>query len=226
MKTAMIFSAGRGERLRPLTDTCPKPLCKIQGIPLIDYHMKHLAAAGFQKIVVNLAHLGGEIRAHLGNGARFGVNVIYSPEPPGALETGGGIINALGLLDDDAFVTVNADIYTDYSFQNLHCPPQRLAHLVLVPKPDDFARADFGLSAEGQLSNENRLYTFTGIACYRSAFFADLKPGRFSITPHLRQQADKNCVSAEIYRGGRWIDIGSPARLQAAQTFMNDAFKT
>jgi MurNAc alpha-1-phosphate uridylyltransferase len=220
MKTALIFAAGRGERLRPITDTCPKPLCKIQGTPLIEHHIKHLAAAGFQKIVVNICHLGGEIRTHLGNGSRFGVDLLYSPEPPGALETGGGVMNAQRLLGNEAFVTVNADICTDYPFQNLRFPSKSLAHLILVPKPDDFSEADFGISSESYLSNENRKYTFTGIACYRPEFFTNLKPGRFSITPHIRHQADKKTVSAEVYLG-RWIDIGTHERLEAAQAVSN-----
>lgn len=215
MKTAMIFAAGRGERLKPLTDTCPKALCKVRGIPLIEYHIQRLAEAGFQTIVINIAHLGSMIRDYVGNGSRWNINILYSPEPPGALETGGGLLNARPLLGDTPFVTVNADIMTDYDFSHLSLPQERFAHLILVKRPAYYAHADFGLSEHGLLSLQNKQYTFSGIACYNPRLFDTLKPGRFSITPILKQQIANEKVSAEVYHGN-WIDIGSQKRLTAA----------
>ncbi len=220
MKTAMIFAAGRGERLKPLTDTCPKALCKVRGTPLIEYHIQHLAAAGFNTIIINIAYLGGMIRDYLGNGSRWNINILYSPEPPGALETGGALVNARHLLGDEPFVTVNADIVTDYDFSRLLLPKERLAHLILVNQPPYYSHADFGLSKNGLLSLENKHYTFSGIACYGPDIFDALKPGRFSITPVIKQQIEHQRVSGEIY-SGQWIDIGSPERLEAASKLVS-----
>ena len=212
MKTAMILAAGRGERLKPLTDTLPKALCKIHGIPLIEYHVNHLAAAGFKTIVINHAYLGSEIRNRLKNGARWNINIIYSAEPPGGLETGGGIVNALQQLGDEPFVTVNADIFTDFDFSTLSLAEQHLAHLVLVKQPSYYTHADFGLSKEGLLSNHEKQFTFSGIACYRPELLTNVQPGRFSITPIIRQAADDQRVSCNIHQG-YWNDIGTPERL-------------
>ena len=211
----MIFAAGRGERLKPLTDACPKALCTVRGTPLIEYHIQHLADAGFNTIVINIAHLGSMIRDYLGNGSRWNINILYSPEPPGALETGGALVNARHLLGDERFVTVNADIVTDYDFSKLSLPKESIAHLVLVNQPSYYAHADFGLSENGLLSLENKHYTFSGIACYSPRIFDNLKPGRFSITPVIKQQIENQRVSREIY-SGQWIDIGSPERLESA----------
>lgn len=216
MKTAMILAAGRGERLRPLTDTQPKALCCIHDIPIIEYHIQHLAQAGFTKIIINHAYLGEKIRQHLKNGDRWNVQIIYSPEPPGGLETGGGIVNALKLLGDEPFITVNADIVTDYDFSTLKLPNDQNAHLVLVNPPLYRTHFDFGLSNSGFVDNNNKKYLFSGIACYHPKLFISLKPGRFSITPLLRQLATENQLSGEIYLG-RWIDIGSPEQLKNAR---------
>lgn len=215
MKTALIFAAGRGERLKPLTDTCPKALCRIQGIPLIEYHVKHLSLAGFQTIIINHAYLGDMIRSHLGNGTRWNVNIHYSPEPPGALETGGALFNARQLIGNAPFVTVNADIITDYPFSTLSLPKNRIAHLVLVPQPAYYAHADFDLTTDGLLSLDEPQWTFSGIACYHPQLLHHLKPGRFSITPIIKQQSRLQQVSAELYHG-EWIDIGTPERLKRA----------
>jgi MurNAc alpha-1-phosphate uridylyltransferase len=215
MNTAMIFAAGRGERLKPLTDTCPKAMCKIHNIPLIEYHVQHLAAAGIENIIINHAHLGDMIRKHLGNGERWHVNILYSPEPPGALETGGAIINARHLLGDKPFITVNADIFTDFDFATLSVPKDKLAHLILVNQPSYYAHADFGLKKNGELSLDNKQYTFAGIACYHPAFFTPLSPGRFSVTPHIKKRIPHHQISGTVFNG-TWIDIGSPERLQLA----------
>lgn len=219
MNTAMILAAGRGERLRPFTDLTPKALCTVQNIPLIEYHVANLATAGFNRLVINHAWLGGQIRQHLGNGARWSVEIYYAPEPPGGLETGGGIVNALPLLGDKPFLTVNADIFTDYDFKTLRNtnfqPENSLAHLILINKPDYCQTGDFGLSSTGIIDNNNRRYIFSGLACYRPELFLNLEPGRYSITPMLRQLAMEGQASGTIYTG-KWVDIGSPERLRLA----------
>ena len=213
MKTAMILAAGRGERLRPLTDVTPKALSKVHGIPLIEHHVINLARAGFNHIIINHAYLGGQIRQHLGNGTRFGIDIVYSPEPPGALETGGGIVNARPLLGDAPFVTVNADIYTDYDFKELALPSNSLAHFILVNKPSYSGQGDFGLSANGLLNNDQKDFTFSGIACYQPAFFEHLKPGRYSVIPMIRQCITASRVTGTLF-SGHWADIGTMERLQ------------
>jgi len=212
MKTAMIFAAGRGERLRPITDFIPKALCKINNIPLIEYHVENLSKAGFERLVINHAHLGGQIRQYLGNGSRFGIEICYSPEPPGALETLGGIINALPLLGKEPFLTVNADIFTDYNFANLKLPAKSLLHLVLVEKPSYNQYGDFGLTKSAYINNLDKTYTFSGIACYHQELFKDIKLIRSSITPLLRQMALNHKATGEIYKG-TWFDIGTEDRL-------------
>lgn len=215
MKTAMILAAGRGERLRPITDLLPKALCTVHGIPLIEYHVANLARAGFERLIINHAHLGGQIRQHLGDGTRWGVEICYSPEPPGGLETGGGILNALPLLGDQPFLTVNADIFTDYDFASLELPIKSLVHLVLLKKPAYIAEGDFGLSESGLLDNMNKQYTFLGIACYRPELFREMKPGRYSVIPLLRQLVGNKQASGEVYQG-KWFDIGSAVQLEMA----------
>jgi MurNAc alpha-1-phosphate uridylyltransferase len=213
MKTAFIFAAGRGERLRPLTDLRPKPLCTIHGIPLIEYHVKRLALAGFEHLIINHAYLGGQIRHYLGTGNRFGVKISYSPEPPGALETGGGIVNALELIGDKPFLSVNADIYTDIDFATLALPIQSLAHLILINTPSYFSHSDFGLRAPNLLDNEHKQYTYSGIAYYDPVLFVNQPYGRYSIVPILRELAAQQKATAEVYNG-QWFDIGTPARLR------------
>lgn len=212
MKTAMILAAGRGERLKPLTDSVPKALTKVRGVPLIEHHIQKLAQAKFQRIIINHAYLGGQIRHYLGDGARFGVNIIYSPEPPGGLETGGGIVQAKALLGEEPFITVNADIFTDYDFSCLKLPSKRLAHFILVNKPSDSTTGDFGLSAEGLLCNQPKTFTFSGIACYHPALLQGLPLGRYSIIPTVRQYVDLQQITGDIYTGN-WMDIGTMQRL-------------
>ena len=215
MKTAFIFAAGRGERLKPITDTKPKSLCTVHGIPLIEYHIKHLALAGFEHIIINHAYLGSQIRDYVGHGERFDVRISYAPEPPGALETGGAIVNALDLLGTEPFLTVNADIFTDYDFARLQLPVNSLAHIVLIKTPSYLSHSDFGLSEPNILENENKQYTFAGIAYYSPALFMNAKPGRYSLAPILRELASDKKATAEIYTG-QWFDIGTPHRLRLA----------
>jgi MurNAc alpha-1-phosphate uridylyltransferase len=208
---AMILAAGRGERMRPLTDETPKPLIEVGGSPVIVHLIQALAKAGLCDIVINYAHLGERIVERLGDGGNLGVNIRYSPETSGALETGGGIYNALPLLDGDPFVVINGDVWTDYPFAHL---PRRLsgvAHLVLVDNPPhhivgDFALQDTRVSAEGSPK-----LTFSGIGVYARALFQDCRPGKFRLVPLLKRAMHTGLVSGEHYSGG-WVDVGTDER--------------
>lgn len=209
---AMILAAGRGERLRPLTDACPKPLLVAGGRRLIEYRILDLVQAGVTDIVINYAWLGEQIVEALGNGERYGARIRYSPEPAAGLETGGGIRQALPLLGADPFIVVNADIWTDYPFAQLPPAPAGLAHLVLVDNPEHHPGGDFRL-AEGKATAEGgpRL-TFSGIGVYRPELFANTPADRFPLAPLLIQTIAKGEVSAEHYQGS-WMDIGTRERL-------------
>jgi len=208
----LILAAGRGERMRPLTDHTPKPLLTAGGRPLIEYHLDALARAGLRDVVVNLAHLGDRIRAALGNGARYGLRIRYSDEGEQALETGGGIMRALDLLDDAPFAVVNADVYTDYPYAGLPAAPPGLAHLVLVDNPVHHAQGDFALDHGMVRSAGEARFTYSGIGVYRPALFDGCLPGVFPLAPVLRGAMDAGQVSGEHY-GGRWVDVGTPERL-------------
>ncbi len=210
---AMILAAGRGERLRPLTDRTPKPLLEIRGKPLIQYHIERLAHAGIVEIVINLAWLGPMIRDYLGDGARFGVQIDYSEEAPHALETAGGIFRALPRLGPAAFLVLNGDVFTDYPIAHAALAPNRDAHLVLVPNPPQHPTGDFGLGHGLALPSAPLQYTFAGIAVYRPEFFAHCVDGAFPLKPLLlRSMAARRC-SAELYTGV-WEDVGTEDRLQ------------
>jgi MurNAc alpha-1-phosphate uridylyltransferase len=211
---AMILAAGRGERMRPLTDQVPKPLLEVAGKSLIQYHIEALRDAGFHELVINYAWLGEQIVASLGDGARFGVDILYSPEPEGALETGGGIHNALSLLGDDAFLVVNGDIWTDYSCTRLNHPPEHLAHLVLVDNPSHHRQGDFSLDNGYVTDGGEAALTFSGIGLYRPEFFANCSPGVFPLAPLLRAAMHSRHVTGEHYTG-RWTDVGTQQRLAA-----------
>jgi MurNAc alpha-1-phosphate uridylyltransferase len=228
---AMILAAGRGERMRPLTDARPKPLLDVGGRPLIEWHLQALARAGFREIVINLSWLGSQISAHLGDGARYGVSIRYSEEGPEPLETGGGIFRALQWLGSGPFVVVNGDVWTDYRFDRL---PQldagALAALVLVPNPPQHPRGDFAtrsragaapgeagwdIVAEPDAGGEPLpRRTFSGIGVYRPEFFSGCSDGRFPLLPLLRRAAAAGQLRAERY-DGEWHDIGTPERLRA-----------
>ena len=216
---AIILAAGRGERMRPLTDTIPKSLLEAGGKPLIVRHIEKLAAAGFTQIVINHAHLGALIEAALGDGARFGVAIAYSREHE-ALEAAGGIANALPLLGAAPFAAGNADVFSDYDYARLARAVDRLehpgplAHLVLVDNPDHHPAGDFALLGEHAALDGARL-TFSGIAAYRGEMFAGLARGaKAQLAPLLREQIAAQRVSGEHYRGC-WRDIGTPGRLDA-----------
>jgi len=211
---AMVLAAGRGERLRPLTDSTPKPMLLVRGQPLIHWHLAALARAGVREVVINLAWLGEAIRAGVGKGERFGLTVHYSQEPPGALEAGGGIHQALPLLGDAPFLVVNSDTYTDIDFARLRIGTGALAHLVLVPNPDHHPRGDFALQ-DGEVRDapEPRL-TYAGIGIYRPGLFARCQPGRFPLLPLLQAAIAERRLTGERY-DGRWVDVGSAQRLAA-----------
>ncbi|MBK9950006.1 MAG: nucleotidyltransferase family protein [Candidatus Competibacteraceae bacterium] len=211
---AMILAAGRGERMRPLTDHSPKPLLPVAGKPLIFHHLEALRAAGFREIVVNTGHLGEQLPAALGDGHRWGVRIAYSPEPPDALETGGGIFQALPLLGPGPFLVVNGDVWTSYPFARLSAKLAGLAHLVLVDNPSHHAKGDFSLEDDSGRVRESgtaRL-TFSGISVLRPELFAGCRPGRFPLGPLLRRAMAINQVSGEHFTGA-WRDIGTPQRL-------------
>jgi MurNAc alpha-1-phosphate uridylyltransferase len=213
-RVAMILAAGRGERLRPLTDTTPKPLLRVRGEPLIERHVMRLQRAGISRIVINLCWLGAQIRDYLGDGARYGVNLTYSDEQPRALETAGGIIHALEHLEPGPFAVVNGDIYTDFPFETLAVHGDRDAHLVLVPNPPQHPAGDFGLEQGSAVPEAEHRYTFSGIALYRHGFFAGLSDGVQPLKPLLlRSMAAQRC-SAQLYTGV-WEDVGTAQRLEA-----------
>ncbi|MGY6629982.1 MAG: N-acetylmuramate alpha-1-phosphate uridylyltransferase MurU [Wenzhouxiangella sp.] len=214
---AMILAAGRGERLRPLTDHTPKPLLKVGNRRLIEHHLVALAQAGFTEVVINLGWLGERIREALGNGQRYGLEIRYSPEPPGALETAGGIVHALPLLGQQPFAAIAADILCDFDYATLPAPASpALATLVMVNNPPHHPQGDFALD-DGllRLDGHNRL-TFSGIAVYHPALFAGLTPGRRALRP-VFESAIAAGQLAGLHHTGGWSDIGTPERLAEAQ---------
>jgi len=215
---AMILAAGRGERLRPLTDHTPKPLLEVRDKPLIVYHLEALRKAGFNEIVINLNWLGEQIRARLGKGSEFGVSIEYSEEAA-ALETAGGILQALPLLGE-RFVVVNGDVFTDYGFATLKTAgksAEQLAHLVLVDNPEHNNSGDFSLEGKIVGNDGSPRHTFSGIARYHRSFFDGLAPGKQALAPLLRGAAAGGQVSGELFRGD-WVDIGTAERLQQLNT--------
>lgn len=210
---AMILAAGKGERLRPLTLHTPKPLVRAAGVPLIEYHVKALVAAGFTDIVINHAWLGQQIEDYLGDGARFGARLCYSAEGE-PLETGGGIYRALGLLGDAPFVVVNGDIWTDFDFTRLKRALAGSAHLVLVDNPLQHPAGDFVLN-QGKIQDtqpgEAQL-TYSGIAVLHPQLFVGCQPEAFKLAPLLRQAISEGLVSGE-HHAGQWIDVGTHERL-------------
>ncbi len=221
---AMILAAGRGERMRPLTDTTPKPLLEVGGKPLIVWHLETLAQAGVHDIVINHAWLGEQIEAQLGDGRAYGVRIHYSPEKPEALETAGGIIQALPLLGQDPFLVINGDIWTDYPLANVvkrSLASEMLAHLLMVDNPPQHPEGDFVLNDGLLIAEGEPRLTFSGIGVYSPELFADLAPGRRALAPILRAAMAEGKISAEYYRG-QWFDIGTPERLQQLNEHLTD----
>ncbi len=209
---AMILAAGRGERMRPLTATLPKPMLLVHGKPLLQHHVEALARAGFTDLVINHARFGEQIEAWFADGANYGVSIRYSTEGDSPLGTGGGIMRALPLLGDDPFLVVNGDIWTDFPLQTLKTRGAAQAHLVLVPNPAHHREGDFALrDGEASDSGEPR-YTFSGIGVYHPDLFHPMGEPVFPLAPLLRRAMEQRQVTGELYNG-RWSDIGTPARL-------------
>jgi MurNAc alpha-1-phosphate uridylyltransferase len=208
---AIVLSAGRGERMRPLTDTTPKPLLTVAGKPLIVYHLEALARAGIRDVVVNLSWLGERIRTALGDGARYGVRIVYSDEGPVALETGGGVLKALPFLGPGPFLALSGDVWTDFPLAGLRLAPGDVAHFVLTPNPDFRPQGDFGLSG-GRITDAPPRFTYANVGVFRPEFFANAEPGRFPLGPLMFEWSRKGRVSGELYRG-RWHNIGTPTQL-------------
>lgn len=213
---AMILSAGRGERLRPLTDDTPKPLLKAGKYRLIEYLIQSLVKAGFHEIVINTAHLAEQFPQILGDGQQFGSNITYSPEPEGGLETAGGIINALPLLGDEPFLIVNGDIWTDFPFKelsNFSLPNDSLAHLILVNNPAHNLNGDFALQS-GKLNElDMPKYTYSGIGIYHPKLFSMFEVQRLALKPIFVEAIEQEQLSGQLYQG-EWSDIGTIERLQ------------
>ena len=210
---AMILAAGRGERMRPLTDTQPKPLLEVGGKPLIGYHLEALARAGIRDVVINLAWHGELIRRALGDGKRFGVQICYSDEPEGALETGGGILAALPLLGPAPFLVISGDIWSDFALASCigRLADRDVAHFVVVPNPGFHEKGDFGL-AGGRMVDRAPRYTYANIGVLRPEFFAGRQPGRFALAPLMFEWIRQDRVSGELFQG-RWHNLGTAVQL-------------
>ncbi len=219
---AMILAAGRGERMRPLTDTVPKPLLEAGGKPLIVWHLERLAAIGVTDIVINLCWLGEKIRARLGDGDQWGVRLHYSPEPPGALETGGGIFRALPKLGDEPFIAVNGDVFCDFDVSRLALEAQDVACLVMVPNPPHNRTGDFVLRDGRLRDGVSAGLTFSGIAMYRATLFDGCSDGVFPLAPLLRAAIGENRVAGQLH-GGLWRDVGTPQRLAELDAYLRQA---
>jgi MurNAc alpha-1-phosphate uridylyltransferase len=210
----MLLAAGRGERLRPITDSLPKPLVAIAGKPLIVYHLEALARAEVRDVVINLSWLGDKIRGALGDGSPYGVRITYSEEGSVPLESGGGIHRALPLLGPAPFLVVNSDIWTDVDFSRaLTLEDGADARLLLAPNPPHHPRGDFGLEGDFVVEREAGRFTYTGIGIYRPELFAGCTAGKFPLLPLLRRALAARRLRGEVYRG-EWLDIGSPDRLE------------
>jgi MurNAc alpha-1-phosphate uridylyltransferase len=220
IKSALIFAAGRGERLRPLTDVQPKPLCRLsEELCLLDRTLQNLALHGIETVVINHAYLGSMIRRHLKRHSTYGLNIYFSPEPPGALETAGAIVQALPWFGQERFLTISADILTDYPYQNIQVRADFPIHLVLVPQQSHTPQADFGLDDQGRVTNEQAQWTFGNIACFDPVVFRTLPLQRLKLAHFLRAQIQRHQVSGELYTGP-WFDTGDIQRLNQAQQFL------
>jgi MurNAc alpha-1-phosphate uridylyltransferase len=224
----MILAAGRGERMRPLTDSVPKPLLEAGGKPLIVWQIERLAAGGWRELVINIAHLGNQVRSRLGDGRRFGVKIEYSVEDV-ALETAGGIAYAMPFLGSDCFLVANCDVYCDFDYGRLRpdmLTPSLLAHLVLVDNPPHHSRGDFGLR-EGKLAiDADPRLTFSGIGLYRPELFAQIERGaKAPLAPLISRAAGQARISAERHEG-IWMDIGTPERLERLDAMLRDSAST
>jgi MurNAc alpha-1-phosphate uridylyltransferase len=211
---AMLLAAGRGERMRPITDSLPKPLVPVAGKPLIAWHLAALARAGFREVVVNTSWLAEALHAALGDGSAWGVSLTWSDEGPVPLETGGGILRAAPLLGPGPFLVVNADIWTDIDFGTLSLEEGAHAHLVLVPNPPHNPRGDFGLDGDLVVSRDTDRFTYSGVGMFRREFFDGSSGERFPLLPLLNRAIAAGRVRGELHRGA-WSDVGTAERLAA-----------
>jgi MurNAc alpha-1-phosphate uridylyltransferase len=225
MRHALIFAAGLGERMRPLTDRTPKPLLAVRGKPLVVWHLEKLAAIGVHYVVMNTSHLADQFPEALGDGSRWGLRIRYAYEGPVPLETGGGMLNALTLLGPEPFIAINGDIWTDADLSQLPAEPRGVAHLMLVDNPSHHPEGDFALDQQGVVHNDgDARLTFSGIGVYRRELLdnwrdvigdnadANAKPPRFKIAPVLRAAINQGAITGTHYRGA-WTDVGTPERL-------------
>lgn len=218
---AMILAAGRGERMRPLTDHTPKPLLEVGGKPLIVWHIERLARAGITELVVNHAYLGQQIEQTLGNGSRWGVRIQYSPEQT-ALETAGGIANALPLLGKQAFLVINGDVFTDIDYAALDLPAGKLAHLIMVDNPPQHPNGDFALCDGVVQQAGQHTLTFSGVGVYHPDLFRSVRRGEGAkLAPLLRAAMQQSLVTGQ-HHAGMWHDIGTPARLQQLDEWLRN----
>jgi len=216
---AMLLAAGRGMRLRPLTDSTPKPLLAVAGYPLLDYHLRALAAADVRRVVINVSWLGQQIVAAIGDGERYGLDVRYSDEGEQALETGGGVVRALPLLGDAPFLVINADVWTDFPFATLdRLADEDLARVVLVENPAHHPSGDFSVADGRLIADDEPAFTFSGVGLYRPEFFRGYGE-RFSLAVPLREYAINGRVAAHRF-AGRWWDVGTAQRLKDLARFL------
>ena len=227
MTRALVFAAGKGERMRPLTNDTPKPLLRVGGKPLVEWHLEKLAAIGVREVVLNIAWLAEKFEATLGNGSRWGLRLHYSHEGAEPLETGGGMLHALRVLGDAPFICVNGDVWTDYDFARLPTRPRAMAHLVLVDNPPQHPKGDFHMEADGTLRSAGEpMHTYSGIAVYDPRILTgwrqvigaapgtQLSPPRFKLAPLLFDAMTRGEIHGELHHG-RWTDVGTPERLAA-----------
>ncbi len=227
---AMILAAGRGERMRPLTNDTPKPLLKVAGKSLIERTIEQLVLAGFTDLVINYAYLGEQIEAELKDGSQFGATIRYSPEGKNGLETAGGIIHALPLMNDSPFLVVNGDIATNFPFAELKKKPVDLAHLILVPNPEHHPKGDFWLCDTGKIhstsphkediSKSENVHTFSGIGIYSTEFFKSAPQKTTKLAPLLRAAMSDNRITGQLFNGF-WMDIGTPERLAILENHLS-----
>jgi len=219
---AMILAAGRGERMRPLTDATPKPLLRAGDHCLIEYHLHALGRAGVKEVVINLGHLGDQIESYLGDGGRYGVSIHYSREGDQVLNTGGGIYHALPWLGPEPFLVINGDVFSEYPLERLPAQPLGLAHLVLVDNPPYHPEGDFALMGTTVRNEGAERFTFSGIGVYRPELFAGCEKGAFPLAPVLRRAMEAEQVSGEHYDGA-WYDVGTPQRLEELEARLKGA---
>lgn len=213
MTKAMLLAAGRGVRLRPLTDTLPKPLVSVGGETLLEHNLRALRRAGIEEVVINVCYRAKQIIDQVGDGSRYDLSITFSYEPEKPLGTGGGIKQALPFLGNDPFLLISSDIWTDYSFSNIQLPTGKLAHLVLVENPAFHPNGDFGLNEKGfVLASAPQQYTYGNVAMIDPSLFHDTPDGEFSIAPLLVEQMNQQNVTGEIYRG-RWFNVGTVEEL-------------